>query len=531
MVAIVSGNNLGLSLTSLAALGQWGSAGSASQGRNGEAAYVNVANGNLVLQDQDDRLVGRGQDVVAVRTYNSQGLLNDDNGDNWSQGIYNQQVQLSGTLLTSGSSITRTSRDGAQSVYTYDSTRNLYLSTDGAGAYDTIGYEASAGQYVWTDGATGQIERYSTQGRLLTVVDPQGNASSYSYNANGTLASIASASGETVYFDYAGTNLADVRMVTSGGGTITRTHYSYDASGRLSSVTTDLSPEDNSVADNNTYTITYTYDGNSSRVASTTQTDGTSLTFTYVQVGADYRVASVTDGSGQITSYTYDSTSGRTTVTDPLGLVTAYVYDSVGQLTQITGPAIDGISQVRSFAYNAQGDVVQVVDGKGQAIRMQYDANGNQVLQRDSAGNTVTRAFDGRNQLVAETAYVVPDPDGAGASQPAAPLTTRYVYDGAGKNLLRFVLSPEGRVTEYRYSSYGERTASIQYAGASYDVSTLGITDIPTESMMTAWVAPQNKSLTTRTDTAYDFRGQLTSTTVYAQVDSMEMAYWMEASQ
>ena len=67
MVAIVSGNSLGLSLTSLNTLGQRGALGAAGQGRNAEQAYVNIANGNLVLQDLDDKLVARGADIGVVR--------------------------------------------------------------------------------------------------------------------------------------------------------------------------------------------------------------------------------------------------------------------------------------------------------------------------------------------------------------------------------------------------------------------------------------------------------------------------------
>ena len=42
MVAIVSGDSLGLSLSSLATLGQAGSGGTAGTGRNGEQAFVGV---------------------------------------------------------------------------------------------------------------------------------------------------------------------------------------------------------------------------------------------------------------------------------------------------------------------------------------------------------------------------------------------------------------------------------------------------------------------------------------------------------
>lgn len=67
-LAVVSGNCLGVSLTSLATLGQHGVLGQATQGRSGEQVYVNIANGNLVLQDRDDFLAEPGLNEVALRT-------------------------------------------------------------------------------------------------------------------------------------------------------------------------------------------------------------------------------------------------------------------------------------------------------------------------------------------------------------------------------------------------------------------------------------------------------------------------------
>ncbi|SFQ11319.1 LysM peptidoglycan-binding domain-containing protein [Variovorax sp. 770b2] len=525
MVAIVSGNSLGLSLTSLATLGQRGTLGAAGQGRNGEQAFVNIATGNLVLQDFDDRLEGRGLDIGAVRTYNSQGLLNDDNGDNWRVGAFGQQILLTGTVATAGSTLTRTDRDGAQSVYSWDSARSLYVSTTGSGAFDTIAHDATAGRFVWTDGTTGLVERYEStgQGHLVSVSDPRGNTVSYAYNANGTVQSLTNANGEVTYFDYTGTNLTQIRTVAAGGATLTRVHYTYDASNRLASVTVDLSPEDNSVADNLKYVTTYTYDGTSKRIASVTQTDGTSLQFTYVQVGADYKVATVKDGAGNTTNYSYDTANRRTSVVDPQGRVSVYSYDASGQLLQIKGPTANGVAQTTDFAYNANGDVIRIVDGEGHAVDMEYDANGNQVLQRDAAGNTITRTYDVRNQLLTETAYLTPDLDGAGSFpflQPTQPLTTRYVYEGTGRNLLRFVLSPEGRVTEYRYDSYGQRTSSLEYAAGTYNTAALGLTATPTETQMVNWVGGQDRTLSSRSDFVYDARGQVQQLTVFSKVDA-----------
>lgn len=516
MVAIVSGNALGLSLGSMGVLGE------AKQGRGADGVFVNAVTGNVVIQAQDDLLVSRGYDATALRTYNSQGLATDDNGDNWTSGFFSQQLKLVGTRNTAGSTLTRTDRDGAQAVYAYNATTGRYESTAGSGAYDSITYDATADRYVWTDGGSGTKERYdaAATGRLLSTTDAAGNVTSYTYNTAGKLATVVDASGETTYYDYSGNNLTQIRSVLQGGATVTRVRYAYDATNRLSTVTVDLSPADNSVSDAKTYVTTYTYDGTSTRVASVTQSDGTRTSLTYVLVGSQYRVASVTDALNQVTKFAYDTTTRRTTVTDPLNLVTLLDYDSAGQLLKVTASPVGGVTQVVSYAYSANGDLTQTVDAQGNAVVMQYDASGNQTLQRDAAGNTVTRSFDARNQLITETAYVVADPDGAGSLQPSQPLTTRYVYDAAGKNQLRFVLSPEGRVTEYQYSGYGERIAVIQYPSTVYAVGALALNAVPTEAQMSTWVGTQDRTKTLRTDHAYDARGQLQRSTVYASVAS-----------
>src|SRR4051812_29269558 len=121
MVAIVSGNSLGLELTSAATLGQKGVFGEAALGQSKERGYVNVATGNLVIQDQDDYLESRGLDVAALRTYNSMGALDDDNGDNWTNGFYKKQITFTGSLTSpgTGTTIVRTAMDGSKATYTY----------------------------------------------------------------------------------------------------------------------------------------------------------------------------------------------------------------------------------------------------------------------------------------------------------------------------------------------------------------------------------------------------------------------------
>jgi len=520
MVAIVSGNSLGLSLTSFATLGQRGVIGTAGQGRSGEQAFVNIATGNLILQDLDDRMQGRGLDIVTVRTYNSQGLLDDDNADNWAVGAFGQRVQLSGTVGTPGSTLTRTDRDGAQAVYTWDAASSCYVSMAGSGAMDTIACDATAAQFVWTDGDTGFIERYQStgQGRLLSASDSAGNTVTYAYNANGTVESVTSANGETTWYDYAGTNLSRIRTVDAHGVTLTAVHYTYDSSNRLATVKVDLTPEDNSIADGKVYLTTYTYDGASRRIASVTQSDGTRLAFTYVQVGSDYKVRSVTDALGAVTTFDYDTAAGTTTVTDPLGAQSVYHYDAEGRLVQVrqgvtaTNPA--GLSQV-SYAYDAAGNLALLTDGEGNRVLYEYDERGNLLKEIDAAGNTRVRTYGAQNQLLTDTAYADAAVNrGAFSKEAALPETVRYVYANGNPLQLRFVISAQGNVTEYRYDAYGLRESAIEYAGAAY---AQGI-DLPSEAQMATWCRAQDLTRTQRTDYAFDGRGELSATLTYASV-------------
>jgi hypothetical protein len=145
MVAVVTGNGLGLLNVSSNILGSAGMLGSGLLGRSNRA-HVNAANGNLVLQGLDEFLSGRGADLLGQRTYNSQGSLNDDvdmDGWRWSG---EQTVKFSGAedQRNRSGSVTLTSGDGHVTVYQWVSETEGYRSSEGAGAHDTIKYIPAA---------------------------------------------------------------------------------------------------------------------------------------------------------------------------------------------------------------------------------------------------------------------------------------------------------------------------------------------------------------------------------------------------
>jgi len=301
MVGIVSGNEQGLLTGSLTLLNGGGAVGQANLGRQGEQVYLNAATGNLVIQNRDELLINQGLDAALVRTYNSQGQFTDDNGDNFRIGFNKRLINLPATPNTTGTSITRINADGSESLYSYDETQGVYITSDGSGADDTLAF--SGGSWTWTEGSSRITETYDANGQLQNSRDADGNTTTYNYDASGRLTQVNDASGQSVNLIYTGINLTSIQTVTPEGAQ-TRVRYGYDTSNRLTQVTVDLTPEDSSIADGNTYVTTYTYDGSSKRIASITQGDGNTISFTYDASG---RVATYTDGVGRTTTVDYTS--------------------------------------------------------------------------------------------------------------------------------------------------------------------------------------------------------------------------------
>ena len=524
MVAIVSSNTLGFSSNSL---GQRGVMGPAQSGNNGEQVAVNIATGNLVLQDRDELVAGVGLDIATVRTYNSQGVLVDNQRQNWSRGFYAQAIVLQqGVLNQAGSSLLRTERDGAQSLFVYNAGKGAYVSTDGEGAYNRISVDAS-GNFTWLEAASGNSMQYDANGRLTRASDASGNLIQYGYSAGGLLTSVTdNGSGAVTLYGYdANGNLTSSATKGSASGALsTRVRYDYDPNSRLlTRVTVDLTPQDNNIADGNTYVTNYSYVDGSANLRQITQSDGSSLAFTWVNVNGQSRVASVTDALNQVTRFAYDAASGSTSVTDALNLVTRYDYDTQGQLLKVSGPQLNGSVPVTSttYGYNERGDLSQMSDGEGRSVIYEYDAaTGDQIRQKDRLGNTVERVYE-RSQLISERQFVTP---ASGSTAAGNALTTHYVRDDKGR--VRFVISPELRVTEYRYDNLGQRVASLSY-GRTYDPALIvldaarnELDSVKTLAKAAIWVTIQEPRLMQRTDFHYDAHGLLDSSTQYARLDS-----------
>jgi YD repeat-containing protein len=533
MVAIVTGNGVGLGKSSAEVLGQGGQLGLGQLPGAAGSAYVNASNGNLVIQRQDELLIGRGPDIGVYQTYNSQGGLDFDNNDNWQVSLYRQLSGRTGTLNAAGSTITRTAADGSQLVYTYDSTAGSatlgkYVNKDGSGSYDTLTYASGSNTWVWQDGNSRIKESYSvdptdsSKWRITGVTDLDNNSLTYTYSTVSGLTTlinkVTSANGEITQLIYNTTKqLTQINVINSSSVTTTRIRYTYESTAptaRLLSVSTDLTPADGSITDNNTYTTTYTYEGASNRIASISNSDGSKVSFTYETSGL-FRLLSISDYA--INSSTISGTTsiayplaGMTVVTDANGVAQALEYDGAGQLI-----AFHGVNNTHQYyIYNTNGDVTQVTDNRGNWTKYTYDAQGNQLSSQDNLGNTVTRIYGSNNELLTQTLYIVPDANVSDTTLAASGAqTTRYTYDS--NNHVRFTISAEGRVTEYRYNANGQVTSTHQYTDHLNS-----LTGNQTEAQMNTWLTAAVKSKSQRTDYLYDARGQLSEQVVYTKVNA-----------
>ncbi|NTZ06233.1 LysM peptidoglycan-binding domain-containing protein, partial [Burkholderia metallica] len=536
MVAIVTGQGLGLQSSSSTALGNRGVLGNAAFGQTGEQVYVNAANGNLMLQDRDQLLLGQGINGAVYRAYNSLGQLN------WREGASRTVDGLTGTLNEAGSTITLTDWDGSQTKFAFDAARNLYVSAAGVGANvgdanqpgptavtttgprATLQFDASANSWMWTDGNQHVTETYDAAqgGRLVSARDVDGNTVKYGYAASGQLAQITTAGGDVTSLDYdAAGRLSALRSVyqqaNGQSATETTVRYAYDAQGRLSQVVTDLSPEDNSIADGNVFTTTYTYDGTSNRVASIGQTDGSRVEFAYELLDGEYRVSTIAqfadNGAARITKLQYDLVKRETTVTDPLGFVQVMSWDESGRLTDIrTASSLDGQWEGReaSFYYDAQGNLSNQNDTLLGNAYLKYDAAGNLILE-SNIGTNVLRTYGSRNELLTETVR-------SSLGRPEfMSQTTRYAYDVVGH--LRYTVTAEGRVTEYRYNAAGQRVSEIRYNSGVFDVAGLAESTALSVGSLDAWVSGLgSREDALRTDSTYDWRGNVAVETRYERL-------------
>jgi RHS repeat-associated protein len=351
---------------------------------------VNPANGNLVLQETDLAIPGLGEDVHITRTYNSRkSSFNGMFGYGW---ITNLEMNI----LDSGS--------GPITFVDEDNTRHIFGEKVGGG-YEAAGgvyldlVKNGDGTYTITKPDDTQIN-FNTSGKLSSVVDTNGNTTTYTHDTNGKLTSITDASASTprtTTIAY-GANGYVSSITDPANQTIS---YEYNASGNLTKVTD---------AENNSTTFDYDTDHN---LTSITNTRTITTTINYdtsdrvTSIDRPITINGTTTTS--TTSYSYDTTNSVTSVTDGEGRKVNYTYNANGNVVQITENPLDAQNKaVTTFDYDNNNNLTQMIEPNENAASgtaafvYQYDTNGNITSVQLPEDESMQYTYDTQNNLIKE---------------------------------------------------------------------------------------------------------------------------------
>jgi RHS repeat-associated protein len=340
-----------------------------------------------------------------------------------------------------------------QVVYTtYDALGRLLTTTQAA----VIGCDTSldptcSADITFTRG-------YSAGGGPLSIdTKPRGGVTSYTYDARGRVASItrtvSSTLSERIEYDYdaaTGQKSAERVLDNSSGSFVVKKSvaYSYDANGRLIQV---LYPD--------AAKVLYTYDVAGALASVQDENHASANTsYKYNETGA-VREVDQTLGTGQIaTSYGYDLQGNLTRVTDPNGNVTTYTYDDFGRMTGQTSP----VTGTTTYAYDPAGNLLTTVDANAATTTRTYD-----TLSR------IASAASSRSGSATETVtWTYDDPAAAGygigrmtgGTDPTGSTTLRYDHRG----LLRLQQQTVGGATystSLAYDADGDRSSLTYPSG------------------------------------------------------------------
>ncbi len=426
-----------------------GSTGTPNNPAGSTSEPINTATGNYFTSHSDLVVPGKGLAFNFTRFYNSLDSYAGPLGAGWTHSF---NVFLS----VSTANVIVKEADGHQVTFTSTGGGNYSPAT--AGDFDTLNQNGD-GTFTLTRKNRTRFN-FSPVGKLMSIVDRNGNTQTLNYDGSGNLISVLDSSSRVFTFS----NDAIGRVTSLSDATGRTWRYTYDTSGNLQSITDatggvtqynyDVNHRMTSAIDprgitylqnvydslgrvtsqTNARAFTTTLSYNIPAAGITSFTDPLGNTTQHVYEGS-LRLTSVIDGKGGTISYVYDVNNDRTSITNQNGKTTALTYDSNGNTTAITDP----LGNIAKFTYDSENDLLSATNPNGNTTTFSYDANSNLITSHDPLGNAVTFAYNGNGLLTSKT-------DARGN-------TTAFTYDTSG-NLTK-VTDALGNSTKLGYDGIG----------------------------------------------------------------------------
>lgn len=309
-------------------------------GRSG-TAYINEYNGLLTYVHNDINLGGNITYLSASHIYSNNYA---ENGYPYGFG-FRLSAQESITAISETSSAYLHNEGYRAYLTDADGTAHYFKEVDGT----TMKYEfddnlilkvitgqAYSYELQYEDGSK---RRYDSSGRLLTIIDRNGNTITHTYDSLGRISKITDAISRTVTFTYTGNYLTS--MTDAAGRNTT---YTYSG-GYLQTIT---------YPDGKTTIFTYSAE----KLTNVKQTDSTNVAFTYKSSGRVGSVAAKGRNSSVLNTVYFNYNGSSTKISDSKGRQITVGFDNMGRAVSY----MDKDGNISTTKYNSGGNLNNTVE-------------------------------------------------------------------------------------------------------------------------------------------------------------------------
>ena len=377
--------------------------------------------------------------------------------------------------------------DGSCEEYTYDSKNNILSEKDAEGKYTFYVYDADGinllktaaplngtdiyiegqsdtskftiTQYVYYSEEERAEKGYTIKGLLKTKIDPNGNSTEYTYDANGNVSTATDAEGNVSKSEYYSTGLIKSAITPKGF----RNDYNYDHNGRLEKTVCNGTETTRTTYDamgrKTQEVLPKQYDESLDNLSTHTYSGNHGTRYTYYSSG---KVRTETDAENNTTTYDdYDQYGNLKKETKPNGAIFEYEYDIMNRLSKVyyTDKAGAAKKLLEEYTYNIlSGGKTQKIQKtyenstKAITITYTYDYAGRQIEQLNGDGTKITNEYYKDGEIKSAT-----DPKGN---------KTEYIYnqiEGSDKyDIVKTPFEEINEVTHYTVSkTYYDKNGNV----------------------------------------------------------------------